>query len=408
MIYDLFIVLFVIVSAPKILWQTVRGKRLCTLRQRFGTRPPYGKPGLQKIWIHAVSVGEIKAAQPLLKLLRQREPTASILVTSTTVTGLEEARRSLSEADLFRFLPLDFSWIMRRWIRFFSPDLLLFVEGDVWPNLIYQAKKAGVKTALVSGKISERSTKRLSYVPFLARRLYFSLDLLSTQNEEYSRRFASLVGRPIQVTGNLKLDIQASAIDRETARRHFSFAPEQIALTLSCTHAPEEKELLETLSPLWKEYPDLVIFLAPRHPERFDEVGELLSKMGFSFCRWEESRKEEQIVLVDAMGKLPICYTASALAIVAGSFSSYVGGHNVLEPFLFGCPVLFGPNMQDQREFARLALASGAAWQGPQQELAQAIRDRLRLSEKLRESAKQTGDQNRGSAQRTFDAIIET
>lgn len=406
MIYDLFLALFVLVSAPKILWQQATGKkRYCRLRERFGAAPPMGKGPGKKIWIHAVSVGEIKAAQPLLHLLRQREPNACILVTMTTTTGFDEARRSLAEADLFRFLPLDFSWIMRRWIRFFSPDLLLFIEGDIWPNLIYEAKRAGVKTALASGKISERSARRLRSFPFLARRLFGTLDTLCVQNEEHRRRFAALVERPIVVAGNLKLDIQPPSIDPVAARGRFALGSNQIALTLSCTHAPEEKELLRELLPLWEKLPDLVLLLAPRHPERFEEVAALLRQMPLSFCFWEEKRANEQVVLVNAMGQMPLCYSASSLSIVAGSFSSKIGGHNVLEPLFYGCPVLFGPHMEKQQEFARLACASGAGWQTSQKLLLQTILEKLSLGESLKERARLGLDAERGSALRTLAEI---
>lgn len=405
MIYDLFLALFVLIAAPKILWQKIMGKkRFCSLTDRFGKNPPHGKEG-RRIWIHAVSVGEIKAAQPFLHLLRQSEPDACILVTMTTATGYDEARRTLGKADLFRFFPLDFSWIMRRWIRTFSPDLLLFIEGDIWPNLIAEAKQAGVKTALLSGKMSERSLRRLRFFPFLARRLYGSLDALCVQNEEHRRRFFSLVKRPIAITGNLKLDIQATSIDPQIARSRFALAPGQVAVTLSCTHAPEEKELLVEMLLLWEQLPDLVLLLAPRHPERFEAVAVILRQMGLSFCRFEEKRKDERVILVDAMGQLPICYAASSIAIVAGSFSSKVGGHNILEPLFYGCPVLFGPEMQKQREFAELAVASGAGWQISSKELSKTLCEKISIRETLQEKAQLASALERGSAERTLNEI---
>lgn len=405
MIYDLLLALFIAGFLPKLLWQKVHGKRFCTLRERFGSAPPFGKSGKRKIWMHAVSVGEVKAAQPLLRQLRQADPTACILVTTCTMAGLEEARRMLSEADLFRILPLDFSWIMRSWIRSFGPDLLLFIEGDIWPNLVHLAKKAGVKTALVSGKISERSAKRLRTFSFLAKRLYGELDLLAVQHQGYKERFESFLKRPIEISGNLKLDLPVVAMDAGAARAHFSLAPSQLAVTLSCTHAPEEKELLDALKPLWEERPDLILFLAPRHPERFREVMQILKKAKIPFCQWGDVRCGEKVVLINAMGQLPICYAASSLAIVAGSFSSQIGGHNVFEPILYGCPVLFGPHMQSQRELCRLALECGAGWQVSVSEIAAAISSMLQNADLHREQAKRAAALRRGSAKLTHDLL---
>ncbi len=397
MIYDLFLVLFVLGMAPKIIWQKARGKRFCTLGDRFGRNPPVG-PWAKKIWIHAVSVGEIRAAEPLIRQLRQSDPGVSILVTTTTMTGFEEAGRSL-QADLLRFLPLDFSWVMRRWIRSFAPSLLIFIEGDVWPNLVRQAKCAGVKTALASGKISEKSARRLRRFPFLAKRLYRPLDALCVQNEEYRSRFAALVERPIAITGNLKLDVEIKPLDPSGVRDRFNL-PTDLVVTLSCTHAPEEKELLYEMLTLWKRLPKVVLFLAPRHPERFEAAAAILDELGISFCRWKEKREGERVILVDAMGQLPYCYVLSRIAVVAGSFSSKIGGHNVLEPLFYGCPVLFGPHMEKQKEFARIAIESKSGWQVRQDELSQALFEKISLERPLVADISK-----RGAAKSTLEVI---
>ena len=177
---------------------------------------------------------------------------------------------------MVRYLPLDFSWIMRRWVKSFCPDLIVFVEGDIWPNLLKEARRHRALTALVSGKISEKSTKRFRFFRKVAHKIFGSLDLLSVQNEEHRDRFASFIDRPILISGNLKLDIQPHPIDADAIRLRFGLALTQKVLTISSTHAPEEKELLSALRPLWERVPDLVCFLAPRHPERFQEIAALL------------------------------------------------------------------------------------------------------------------------------------
>jgi 3-deoxy-D-manno-octulosonic-acid transferase len=407
MIYDLFLTLYAIGMAPKIFWQVWRRKKkVPALKDRFGILPPtIAKGEGRRIWIHAVSLGEVKAALPLVKELRAQEPHASILLTTSTTTGYEEACRTMGEADLIRYLPLDFSWTMRRWVQSFRPHQLIFVEGDIWPNLLREARRAGAQIALVSGKISEKSANRFRYFPRLSRHLFGSLDLLCVQNEEHRNRFASFVSRPIHIAGNLKLDLQPVSVDAESVRQRFSLSPSQKAVTISCTHAPEEKELLYALRPLWSHIPDLVLFLAPRHPERFEEIAALLRHFKIPFCRWSESRSQEPVVLVDAMGQLPLCYSVSNLAIVAGSFSSHSGGHNVIEPCLYGCPVLFGPHTQAQKEFVRIVQTAGVGKEVAEDQIAAAVHEWLESPASLRINALRLIEKNRGSARRTVEML---
>ncbi|MBF8263245.1 MAG: gseA [Parachlamydiales bacterium] len=407
MIYNIFLTLFAIGMAPKILWQIYcKGKKCPRLKDRFGAKPPLMPAGEgRRIWIHAVSLGEVKAAQALIHQLKKSEPLAALLLTSSTTTGLEEACRSLSNTCMIRYLPMDFTWTMRRWVQSFRPHQVIFVEGDVWPNLVREARRFGAKTALVSGKISEKSARRFGIFKGLARQLFGSLDLLCVQNEEHRDRFAALVDRPIEISGNLKLDTHLSIVDSEAIRRRFNLENGQKAITISCTHAPEEKELLEALRPVWERIPDLVCFLAPRHPERFNEVAVLLRQIKHPFCRWSETRSQESIVLVDAMGQLPHCYSVSSLVVVAGSFSSGIGGHNVVEPCLYGCPVLFGPSMHAQKDFARIVVQAGAGQEAVLETLAPLVLEWLESTISLRANALRLIEQNRGSAARTVQML---
>lgn len=356
------LVLFILISLPKILWQSYfLKKKFPTLKERFGFFAPE-KKGELRIWIHAVSVGEVKAAEPLIAALSKKNPT--FLITTATLAGKEEALRSHPHA-VVKIMPLDFSVIMRRWLKIFAPHYLLFIEGDLWPNLLREAKRRKIKTALVSGKISERSVRRFLWVPAIARSLFGSVDYLCVQSEEQRSRFAKLTDRLIHVTGNLKLEAVLKPVDPTAIREQFKLGKESV-ITIASTHAPEEDELLDIFS----QIPELIIFLAPRHPERFQEVAALLEKKRLAFCRWNQKRKEESIILVDVMGQLSQCFAVSALALVAGSFSSRVGGHNIWEPCSYGCPVLFGPHMHAQKELVELILQAGA---GKQVELSEIV-----------------------------------
>lgn len=374
-------------------------------RRLFAQVPdPNGK---EVVWIHAVSVGEAKAAQSLFRSLRESYPEAFFLITTVTEAGLAEARRSLPEADAFAYLPIDFRWIVRKWVRRLRPKLFLLMESDFWPNLLSAIKDFGGKIALVSGKLSERSAARFQTLSFFSKKLFRLFDLLCVQNEEQALRFLPIVdSNKMHITGNIKLDQTPERIDANFWR-HKLFVPGS-ALTLSCTHAPEEELLLDLL-PL----EEVFCFLAPRHPERFDEVAAILEKKSIPFFRWsriEERRGGERVLLVDVMGRLPICYTLSRLAIVAGSFAPHVGGHNLFEPCLYGTPVFFGPHMFAQKELATRVLQAQAGQQMPASSLGSAIQhffSNPSLEDATRSAVRSLVDAGRGSAAKTMQLIEE-
>jgi 3-deoxy-D-manno-octulosonic-acid transferase len=355
-LYDLGVLFGILASLPKILWR----KKGRVFWQKLTVKPPSLKGPV--IWIHAVSLGEMKSAKGLLGKIRAHYPNTSILVTTGTPAGLDEARRSFSEAQAICFLPFDFSWVMRRWAKALKPSLVLLVESDFWMQHLTYAKKAGAKIVLVSGKISEKSARRFALFPFFSKRLFSLFDHLLVQNEEYRLRFAPFSGR-VSIGGNLKL---SAKVERKNMP-HSGFS-----IALVSTHAPEEEELLEALKNV-----EGTIFLAPRHPERFDPVEKILEEKGIAFSRWSQQGlvPGKRVVLVDAMGQLATIYALSDIAIVAGSFASNIGGHNVLEPCLYGLPVFFGPSIHGQKELAATVQQAGAG----KQVAADALEKEIRL-----------------------------
>ncbi len=343
MIYDLVLFLYLLFLVPVVFFGRLRGKRHPALLQRLGFFLP---ENLQKggIWIHAVSVGEVKAAVPFFRQLKQAYPEKFICITTTTATGFAEAKRSLKEADTFLYSPIDFSFVVRRFVKRLQPSLFILVEGDFWPNLLKELK---CKIFLVSGRVSQKTASRWQMFPSFANKLFSKFDLLCVQSDEYAKRFLPFAGDKVRVTGNLKFDIEPEKIKDVSLPKDF--------ITICSTHAPEEEKILDHLEGRWK------VFLAPRHPERFDEVARLLKKKGISFARFSESGwnlTSEKVLLMDVMGQLGTCYTHSKLAIVGGSFVPGIGGHNVLEPCLYGCPSLFGPYTFSQEELVQKVLES--------------------------------------------------
>lgn len=395
---DFLLLLYLLFIAPKLLWDRLtKGKRHPGFLQRLGLRIPHADKPV--IWIHAVSVGEVKAVQPLFRQLRLKEENSFFLITTTTATGQAEAKRSLSDADAFAYLPLDFSWSAHRWVKRLNPKLFLLVESDFWPQLLKALKQNGTRICLVNGKLSARSARRFALFPSFARRLFAPFDLLCLQNEEHYRRFSPLVPNPslLKITGNLKLDLEPQPSTRALSLTH-------PILTLSCTHAPEEEWLLNAL--LDSPYS---LILAPRHPERFAEVAHLLQQRGIPYTRWTQpTASPQRVLLIDSMGQLPTCYAQSDLAIIGGSFVDHVGGHNVIEPCLYNCPVLFGPFMQGQKELAGRAIQSGAGLQVPLSQLRQEV-DRYFADPSLQAQRKKGAhtlvQTNRGATLRTLSEL---
>jgi len=315
------------------------------------------------IWVHAVSLGETKAVIPLLRKILFKYPNTQIVFSSITVTGHEEAKKSLPKASLHFFLPLDFSWIMKKVVQRIKPDLLILVETDFWFNLMNEVKKSGALVAVVNGKISLRSFKRFRFASLFSKRLFSLIDCFCLQNELYLKRFLELSIDPkkLFVTGNLKFDTSSSLEPRK--------ATHDLTLLIASTHRGEEEALLPILKKLWETYPDLKVFLAPRHPERFSEVEKLLIHNNISFTRSSQAQPHSNILLIDAMGQLDSFFSISDLAIIGGSFTGKVGGHNILEPLKVGIPVLFGPSMFAQEELVHLVLKAKAGIQTPLSQL---------------------------------------
>lgn len=335
------------------------GKYSRSLPQRLGMNLPSIKRGEGPlIWLHAVSVGEAKAAVPLLKQLRKSHPDAQFIFTSITETGFDEAKRSIDFPCAHFFLPFDLSFMLRPIIEKLRPDLLIFSETDLWLRLMTLARQYGAKIALVNGKISERSTKRLKQIPLFARALLDPIDLFCVQDEIYQKRFSSLgvLQEKLVVSGNLKYDFNAphlSQEEKQTLRDTLSITRDKSTVVIGSTHAGEERLILEAL----KNLPECKILLVPRHPERFDEVADLLNELRLPFTRYTDDKEHnERIVLVDTMGLLVSLYQIADVAIIGGSFVQGIGGHNILEPGRFEVPVIFGPYMENQQEMTHLLL----------------------------------------------------
>lgn len=381
-LYDLFLLGYVLVSLPRALRKGASLKRL-------GFSLPQKEAD---VWIQSVSVGETKAASTLLPHMQG----LSISASTTTETGFAEAQRSLPGMDEYFLLPIDFSWNMRRLVKRLRPKLLILVENSFWYHLLFYAKKGGASVVLVNGRLSLRSFRRLKQFPFVARALFSRIDFLCVQDEEYRARFLSL-GVPeekIAVTGNIKFDIAAQP------KRVWNFPESAFVVTLASTHGDEEKLLIAALRA--QQIPGLKILVAPRHPNRFSEVEKLCNG------KLSQLRGDEDVILVDAMGILSSCYAQSHVAVVGGSFVQGIGGHDIFEPVRNGAVPFFGPFMENQQQMTHLILGADVGFQGDISavvcEISRLAADRAALSEKKKRGEALT-QKVIGSSLRTWNTV---
>lgn len=381
-LYEICLVLFGLVMFPKMIYQLIfKGKYRKSLLKRFGSGFPVIKKGKRPlIWVHAVSLGETKAVAALVKMLKKEFRNPIFVFSTTTETGYVEACRTIA-ADYHVYLPFDFGWVIKPIVRRTAPDLVILCESDFWYNFLTASKKAGAVVALVNGKVSSGSQERFMKFPSFTKKLFSCIDLFCVQGNLYRKRFESM-GVPsekIIVTGNMKFDGDYSklpATQLEAWRLELGIQPNDPVLVVGSSHNPEETQLLKALSAVWSQYPNLKVVLVPRHPERFNEVAGILQKNNVNFRRLSQKTSEGQgasVILIDAMGLLRKCYQLADIAIVAGSYTSKVGGHNILEPSWYGVPVIFGPYMSTQPDLVDLIREYEAGLQVTMEELPEVL-----------------------------------
>jgi 3-deoxy-D-manno-octulosonic-acid transferase len=341
-LYSFLLAAAVLALLPVFLLDALRhGKYVAGFGERMGDIPKLNAHGQAVIWLHCVSVGETQAARPLVRLLRERFPTHALAISTTTLTGQRLAREVFKEeaAAVFYF-PFDWAWSVRRALRRINPALVLVMETELWPRFLHECRARGVPVALVNGRLSERSFRGYRKVARFIRRVVGALTLAVVQTEADAARLRAL-GLPaerIRVAGNMKFDVPAEMGAQELTdalRIRFDCDDARPLIVAASTHAPEESLLLEAFKLLRTALPDARLLIAPRHPERFNEVATLAVASGLSWVRRSAaptaSDARADLILLDSIGELRAVYPLAALVFVGGSLVP-VGGHNVLEP----------------------------------------------------------------------------
>jgi 3-deoxy-D-manno-octulosonic-acid transferase len=348
-------------------------KYFSNFRQRLGWfslsghQPPDGG-----LWIHAVSVGEVLAVVPLVRELKSRWPERRLYVSTTTHTGQTLASQRLGDIATILYFPFDWRFSVRHALDRVGPAAILITETEIWPNFLRECTLRRIPVVLVNGRISDRSVNRYNWIrPFIRRSLAdFSRLLMQTAKDR--ERIVSLGAAPdrTEVCGNLKFDLKP-VVDPgqvvEKYRRMLGLREDSLVVVAGSTMKGEEEQFLVAFGSLRRQYPSTFLVLAPRHPERFNEVEQLLSGQPLSFGRRSSlderrDRMPVDILLLDTMGELASLYALADIVFIGGSLVAR-GGHNILEPALFKKPVLFGPHMNNFREVALCFLQQQAAFQ---------------------------------------------
>jgi 3-deoxy-D-manno-octulosonic-acid transferase len=410
-LYSLVLALLTLAYLPAFLVRKVwRGRYPLALRQRFGFVPL--APGPDRFWVHAVSVGEVMAAVPLVAALRRRWPSTEVVVSTVTGTGAQVARTRLADAAATFVFPLDFVGATRRAVRRVRPRCFVALETELWPNLLRALATAGIPAVVANGRISDRSFRRYRRVRGLFRRVLDHVSLFAMQSEEDARRIIALGARPerVAVTGNLKMEAPRADPGVESLWRRLLHLGDERVWIAGSTHRGEEAAILDAFLELRRDGGPLCLILAPRHPERAEEVEALARDRGLTPVRRSRltAGAPRDLILLDTVGELAALYAIADVIFVGGSLVP-AGGHNVIEPALHAKPVVFGPHMQNFREAAALLLQAGAARQVPDAaRLVPALRQLLADGEarrRLGEAAWHAVSAHQGACERTLEAL---
>ncbi|HYH84660.1 MAG TPA: 3-deoxy-D-manno-octulosonic acid transferase [Pyrinomonadaceae bacterium] len=425
-LYSILLCVGVVLLLPRFLFDALRhGKYAAGLRERSGALPVFDRGGKPVVWLHCVSVGETQAARPLARAILEEHPGHALVVSTTTLTGQSVAREAFAgQAALVFYFPFDWAWSVRRALRAVKPSAVLVMETELWPRFFRECHRAGVPVALVNGRISEKSFRRYRFIKPFIRRVLGDLALAAMQTDADAERIRSL-GIPterVRMTGNVKFDLEDAGEQTLTyeLRRRFGLGGQRPLVVVASTHAPEERVVLEAFKMLNATAHDSCprLLIAPRHPERFNEVAALVELSGLTLSRRSEAELESDaacdVILLDSIGELRAAYPLAEIVFVGGSIAR-VGGHNVLEPALAARCIVTGAHTSNFKAVVGAFVERDALVQLPPVEgaeaatvLAGALRDLLKDDARRRrigEQAREVLQQNRGATARTVKML---
>lgn len=332
-----------------------------TERKGIASRP---RPEGRLAWLHAASVGEAMSSLMLIERLVKQDPALTVLLTSGTVTSAKVVANRLPERAIHQFVPLDHPDWVDRFLDHWRPDVAIWLESELWPNLILGANRRNIPMVLANARLSHRSFRRWRRLAGSARRLLKCFSVILPQTEEDAHKYRALGAKDVRCLGNLKLaaaPLKAPAAEVATLRAAIGKRPVWLAAS---THAGEEAIVAAAHARLKEQFPDLLTLLIPRHPERLDavmaDVAPHAAKIAIR-SRGEKIAPETDLYIADTLGEMGLFYTVSPIALICGSLVDKIGGHNPIEPAQLGCAILFGRHMANFLDVERDMLTAGAA-----------------------------------------------
>ncbi len=451
MLYDIGFLLFSIIYLPILIF---KGKLHREFLERFGRYTPAKEKALlsgrDRIWIQAVSVGEVAVCKSLILLLKEKFPGQEIVISTITKTGNDLAKKLFSKYAMVVYFPLDFTFTVRRVIKYIRPRIYIMVETEIWPNILSELSLRSIPSMMINGRISDRSIGKYKLVKPFLKNVLSKIHVFCMQDIIDAERVISLGAPPdkVKVTGNMKFDadILANVDAPYVVRRSLSLNDDDPLLVAGSTHEGEEEMIVEAFRELVSDLPKLRLLIAPRHVERVEEVERVISKLGFQSARVSRlneshlpdgarsakaritlarrslrgdeggnhaclpARQESRIMILDTIGHLNEAYSAAAVVFIGGSLVEH-GGQNPIEPAILGRAILFGPHMFNFRYITKVLLKECAAVQiASKEELVDGLRtllfDPLKRSE-LGGNAKRAIAQNRGATKKNLEMISE-
>ena len=427
--YYFFVALVLLVAGPFLLFVK---KARAGLSQKFGNVPQdivVDKDNLKNgIWIHSVSVGEFSAVRPLIEKLHEQHPEIPLMVSTTTLTGQTLAKERVGRFARVFYFPLDLPFATRSWLETLRPALVVIAETELWPGFLTECKNLGIKTVCVNGRMSPKSFKSYERYKLIFGRAIRKYSRVGVQSENEANRYRAVGGSqlPITVTGNMKLDGLSTESDTIVGhlREQINVDAEDFVVVAGSTHETEEQALITAYKGLLTAYKNSLstskplakprLIIAPRHPERFERVVDLVSTAGFKPVRFSKQEKfaadSDDIYILDGLGQLAKYYSVATIAFVGGTIKP-VGGHNLLEPYAYSVPTVCGPHVHKTRDIANALIELGALVM---------VKDTNELGKRFlefyadRESARVLGlkgrqwiNENQGAVDRTLKMLLE-
>ncbi len=425
-VYSLLLTLGFVLLLPRFIFDAFRhGKYVAGFGERLGWLRPLEATGHRVIWLHCVSVGETQAARPLVKGIRKRFPDQLLVVSTITLTGQQLARELFSEeAARIIYFPFDWRWTVRRALTAVQPSAVLLMETEIWPNFLRECQRQQIPAAIVNGRISNQSFRRYKLIRSFVSRVLNCLSLAAMQANADAERISTLgidQGK-VFVTGNLKFDAGSIPFSNTVAaefRKRFNISNDAPLILAASTHAPEESILLEAIQRLANPSGSSVrLILAPRHPERFSEVAELMAKSGLDWSRRTSAAgpmdENCSVILLDTIGELASLYSLASVVFVGGSIAKH-GGHNIIEPAATAAAIVTGAHTHNFDAIVKAFVANGALIQLPpasaevlKVEIARVFEELLlnkQHRDQLGQRARRLVEQNLGATDRTLKLL---